>query len=254
MYYKKYTTILKSNADSKMDVSSISTLIRVLIWKTRELRGDRDKDANLVTPVDLIFSLGDFSIDLRLPPLGAQLLISADLNMAGKVMRVAMWNWVLNICGELSEIIAAEMNRTKNKRCWVRKWLSRKEIYGASSTLLRELAEQDVPEYRNWLRMSKEQFESLLAQITPQISKKNTVMRSAIPARIKLEITLSYLATGNSFRTLQRLFCVSRAGISKFVPEVCDAIYESLKEYIKCIIVVFNPISGTNFTELDHLD
>ncbi|KAJ8952034.1 hypothetical protein NQ318_023475, partial [Aromia moschata] len=142
-----------------------------------------------------------------------------------------MRSCVLCIGGELSEIIAAEMNRNKNNRCWVRKWLCRREIYGASSTLLRELAEEYVPEYRNWLRMSKEQFELLLAQIAPQISKNNTVMRSAIPARIKMEITLSYLATGNCFRTLQRLFRVSRVAISKFVPEMCDAIYESQRIY-----------------------
>nr|CAI5850804.1 unnamed protein product [Callosobruchus analis] len=57
-------------------------------------------------------------------------------------------------------------------------------------------------------------------------------MRPAIPARINLQITLSYLASGNSYRTLQRLFRVSRAAISKFVPEVCDAICGSLKEYL----------------------
>ncbi|XP_050292753.1 putative nuclease HARBI1 [Anthonomus grandis grandis] len=58
-------------------------------------------------------------------------------------------------------------------------------------------------------------------------------MRAAIPPRIKLEITLAYLATGNSCRTLQRLFRVSRPAISNFIPEVCDAIYEALQEYIK---------------------
>lgn len=158
--------------------------------------------------------------------------------MARKVMHAAMRNCILKVCGELSEILAEEIY--KNKRCWVRTWLMRREIYGASSTLLRELAAEDVPEYRNWLRMSKEKFEILLNQIAPQITKTDTVMRSAIPARIKLEITLSYLATGNSYRTLQRLFRVSRPAISKFVPEVCDAIYEGLKEYIKvCIFEIF---------------
>lgn len=156
--------------------------------------------------------------------------------MAGNVTRTAVRNCILKICGELSEILAEEMNKTKKKRCWVRKWLRRRETYGASSTLLRELAAEDAPEYRNWLRMSKEHFEILLAGIAHKITKNDTVMRSAIPARIKLEITLSYLATGNSYRTLQRLFRVSTPAISKFVPEVCDAIYESLRDYIKVCI------------------
>jgi hypothetical protein len=46
-------------------------------------------------------------------------------------------------------------------------------------------------------------------------------------------ITLTYLATGNSYRTLQRLFRVSTSAISKFVPVVCNAIHEALKEYIE---------------------
>lgn len=156
--------------------------------------------------------------------------------MAGKVTRAAVRNCILTLCGEVSEILAEEMNKNKKKRCWVRKWLSRREIYGASSTLLRELAAEDAPEYRNWLRISQEQFEILLAQIAHQITKYDTVMRSAVPARIKLEITLSYLATGNSYRTLQRLFRVSTPAISKFIPEVCDAIFESLRKYIKVCI------------------
>jgi hypothetical protein len=88
-----------------------------------------------------------------------------------------------------SKIISDEIN--KNKRCWVRKLLRRRETYGACSTLLRELAEEDLEEYRNWIRMTKEQSETLLAQIAPQIKRNDTVMRLALPVRIKLEITLN---------------------------------------------------------------
>jgi hypothetical protein len=106
-----------------------------------------------------------------------------------KVVRAAMQNCIVDICGELSKIISVEIN--KNKRCWVRKWLRRRETYGASSTLLRELAEEDLEEYRNRIRMTKEQFETLLAQIAPQIKRNDTVMRLALSVRIKLEITLN---------------------------------------------------------------
>jgi hypothetical protein len=39
--------------------------------------------------------------------------------------------------------------------------------------------------------MTKEEFETLLAQIAPQIKRNDTVMRLALPVRIKLEITLN---------------------------------------------------------------
>ncbi|KAK9719473.1 hypothetical protein QE152_g22649 [Popillia japonica] len=142
---------------------------------------------------------------------------------ANDVIRLSMQRCILDISSELAEILSTEL--LKKKRCWVRKWLS--------STLLRELATEDLSEYRNYMRMSKDQFDILLDQISPRITKNDTIMRTAIPNRIKLEITLSYFATGNSFRSLQRFFRVSRSAISKFIPEVCDAICESLKEYIK---------------------
>ena len=46
--------------------------------------------------------------------------------------------------------------------------------------------------------------------------------------------TLRYLATGESFSSLQFQFRISKSTISLFIPEVCEAIYESLKDkYLK---------------------
>jgi len=58
-------------------------------------------------------------------------------------------------------------------------------------------------------------------------------MRDTIPSRIKLEVTLSFLATGNSYINLQHLFWVSKAAISKFIPEMCHSIYLKLGDHIK---------------------
>jgi hypothetical protein len=79
-------------------------------------------------------------------------------------------------------------------------------LYGASNTLLKELAEEDPSEYRRHLRMSPEKFDELLAMIVPSIRKKDTAMRMAIPTSTKLEITLRYLTSGDSFRTLHNLY------------------------------------------------
>lgn len=151
-------------------------------------------------------------------------------------IRACLQRCILQLCRELSEELSEGILRDKKKRVWIRKWLSRREALGASSTLLKELATEDQKEYRNCIRMSTDQFNTLLIKISPLISKNDTVMRAAIPARVKLEITLSYLATGNSYRTLQRLFRVSTSAISLFVPDVCGALYEILKEYIKVSI------------------
>jgi len=53
-------------------------------------------------------------------------------------------------------------------------------------------------------------------------------MRMAIPTATKLEITLRYLATGDSFKSLEYLFQVPEP-----VPEVLTAISHVLKPFIK---------------------
>ncbi|CAD7088081.1 unnamed protein product [Hermetia illucens] len=69
--------------------------------------------------------------------------------------------------------------------------------------------------------------------IRPLITKRDTVMREAIPAEIRLAITLRYLATGDSYASLSFLFKVSTQSISKIVPEVAKSICSALKDYIK---------------------
>jgi hypothetical protein len=95
--------------------------------------------------------------------------------------------------------------KEKRKRTWVQKWIRRRNLYGASNTFLKELAEKDPSEYVRHLRMSPEKFDELLVITEPSIRKKDIAMRMAIPTRTKLEITLRYLASGDSFRTLHHL-------------------------------------------------
>jgi hypothetical protein len=49
--------------------------------------------------------------------------------------------------------------------------------------------------------MDSEQFDTLLRNIAPLIQRADTMMRDAIPETDKLQIALSFLTTGNSFRT-----------------------------------------------------
>ncbi|KOB65146.1 Uncharacterized protein OBRU01_21929, partial [Operophtera brumata] len=83
------------------------------------------------------------------------------------------------------------------------------------------------------MRMSTAQFDILLEKVAPAIQRQDTNMRSAIPAKIKLEVTLSFLATGSSYRVLSHVFRVSKPAISKFIPEVLDEIYNQLSDYMK---------------------
>ncbi|KAK9712666.1 hypothetical protein QE152_g24775 [Popillia japonica] len=61
--------------------------------------------------------------------------------------------------------------------------------------------------------MTDQHFDDLLAKVT--IRKNDTAMCEALPPRLKLEITIRYLASGNSFK------------------KTLEAIYYVLHEYIK---------------------
>ena len=121
---------------------------------------------------------------------------------------------------QIAEVLEEEIAREK---LWVREWLARRSTHGGSALLSKELNAEDQAEYCAGLRMSPECFETLHDLIANAIQRSDTLMRDAIPLRIKLEVTLSFLATGNSYRNLQQLFRVSKAAISKFIPEVCTA-------------------------------
>lgn len=131
------------------------------------------------------------------------------------------------------EEVEEEILETKKKKIWVRKWIDRRDKLGATNCLLKELALEDPKEYFNTLRMSESCVNFLLTKIHSQIQRKDTLLRSAIPAITKLQAVLYFLATGCSLRTLTHIFRLGKSTISEFIIEVCEAIYESLKEFIK---------------------
>jgi hypothetical protein len=73
-------------------------------------------------------------------------------------------------------------------------------------------------------------FDEILEKVKPLISKQDTIMRSAISPHERLCITMRFLASGASYKDLMYSFRVSAASISKFIPEVCQAIYNVLHE------------------------
>nr|CAI5850534.1 unnamed protein product [Callosobruchus analis] len=122
---------------------------------------------------------------------------------------------------------------SKQKRICVRKWIDDRDKTGGSALLLTQLRTEDPKEYKLVLRMTPKNFDDLLMLLSGSIQRQDTFMRDALPAKVKLEITLTFLASGMSFRNLSHFYRVSIPSISNLIPEVCWAIYESLKTQIK---------------------
>ena len=73
--------------------------------------------------------------------------------------------------------------------------------------------------------MTPQDFDEILGLLQGDITKTNINMCHSIPASIKLAATIRFLATGDNYTNLQYQFRVYASTLSKFIPEVCDAIY-----------------------------
>jgi len=81
--------------------------------------------------------------------------------------------------------------------------------------------------------MSPTEFEFLINLIEEKISKMDTAFRKAISVQEMLALTLRFLASGDSYVSLQYLFKISKQANSCMVLEVCEALVEKLKDYIQ---------------------
>ena len=125
----------------------------------------------------------------------------------------------------------------QKRKVWVKPWLKRRRSLGVYETLLAELWLEDECNYKNYLRMTSENFEEIFQLIKYDIRKENTNMREPIPPRLKLAATIRFLATGVSYKGLQIQYRIHNSTLSLFVPEVSQAIFNRLKEkYIKVTV------------------
>ena len=116
-------------------------------------------------------------------------------------------------------------------------WLKRRQGLGVFETLLAGLQLEDECNYKDYLRMTSENFEEIFQLIKDDIRKKNTKMREPIPPRLKLAATICFLSTGQSYKSFQFQFRIHNSTLSLFVPEVCQAIFSRQKEkYMKVTI------------------
>ncbi|KAK0137549.1 Protein ALP1-like [Merluccius polli] len=81
--------------------------------------------------------------------------------------------------------------------------------------------------------MDVDDFNSLLDKVQPLIQRKDTTLRKAITARQRLSVTLRFLATGESFRSLCFQYRIGRSTIGQIVTETCEALCMVLKDHLK---------------------
>nr|XP_039263826.1 protein ANTAGONIST OF LIKE HETEROCHROMATIN PROTEIN 1-like [Styela clava] len=136
-------------------------------------------------------------------------------------------------------------NRCKRRRWWVHPILQRRETRGEYHRLLKEMRLERRSYFETYLRMSVEDFQILITLVGPVISKQATAFRKPIPPEERIAVTLRFLATGDSYRTIANSYRLGISTVSNIVSETCSAIWDALRgDFLKC------PSSCSEWTEV----
>lgn len=92
-----------------------------------------------------------------------------------------------------------------------------------------DMRERFPETHERMMRLNEEQFDFIFNILEPFICKKDTNWRKAIPAEMRLSMTLVYLSSGDSFSTLSVLFRVGISTLREIVLDVCTAIFTHLQ-------------------------
>lgn len=123
--------------------------------------------------------------------------------------------------------------KNQKRKFWVRPifTLERRFLQGASNNLIPEMLNSEDKKYCNFLRLPPMLFEKLLEIVRPKIEKQY-VVREPISSRTRLEVTLRYLASGDSMASISYLFRIGHYTVSKIISETCQCIWDALKEKV----------------------
>ncbi|XP_071559875.1 putative nuclease HARBI1 isoform X1 [Temnothorax nylanderi] len=149
---------------------------------------------------------------------------------------VAVYNNLLLAWTQIQRIRTILKKKHKlSRRWWVKPHLSveMRHNFGAHQNLFKYFKASDHEELFKFTRMSVEQFDMLHNLLKPKLEKRSH--RTPLATELRLALTLSYLAHGDSAATTAWHFRVGKSTMYSIIPEVCKAIWDVLQPlYLRC--------------------
>ena len=81
--------------------------------------------------------------------------------------------------------------------------------------------------------MSPSAFEFIIDLVEQNMAKADTVFRKAVPIEKRVGVGLWTLSTGNSFRTISKVFGIGKSAVIKLVNELISELVRMSPEFIK---------------------
>ncbi|KAK3916620.1 Protein ANTAGONIST OF LIKE HETEROCHROMATIN PROTEIN 1 [Frankliniella fusca] len=148
------------------------------------------------------------------------------------------------VAERLRHLLEWEEAPRRQRRWVVRPTFQMRSQWGAWYTKIPFMKEHDEELFFNFLRVTPAVFDELLAKVRPHLERRN------IPSRIepgeRLALTLRYLASGDSQKSLSYEFLISPSTISGIVLETCNTLWDVL------VGEVFIVPSAENFATIAH--
>ena len=101
-----------------------------------------------------------------------------------------------------------------------------RRTYSDYYALMPLLGKEDEAAFRRLTRITPDLWHYILGRVHGRLIKKDTQMRLALEPGLMLAITLRYLVTGETFRSLAFGYRVSHSAVVQFLPLVCKALIE----------------------------
>ncbi|XP_050307901.1 putative nuclease HARBI1 [Anthonomus grandis grandis] len=116
----------------------------------------------------------------------------------------------------------------KSREYWIHPINERRHEFGKYHVLWPEISNDDN-RCKMYIRMTMKEFEVLYNLLETKLRKQNTNFREAISPEERLLLSLRYLATGISCKSLGFEFCTGFSTVGEIVKECCEAIWRTLQ-------------------------
>ena len=126
-------------------------------------------------------------------------------------------------------------NERASKRGTTRKWIKMRDRKGHFNNIVQKLSIEDTAKYAKMLRMCHHDFLKVLEFVKADTTPHQVMGgHKVISAAERITLTLRFLATGETNKSLSYQFRISRAAISNITEDVCDAIVKNVApEFLK---------------------
>lgn len=143
---------------------------------------------------------------------------------------IAVWHWQQLCCMTMAFQGFVRLRGRRPRRLWAHE----RGLHEPGFFDQNLLGSFNAREFKGRMRMDVSTFEYLCSTLAPLLQRQDTAMRLAIPVQVKVAVSISRLATGNSMQSIADLYRIGLSSSQAAVSQFCGAMKSVLlKKFIR---------------------